>query len=260
MKIGITSSYDKNNYAFTLMHMLLELDIGPACMIIIEHSRIKRVKQKIRAQGAYTTFRQILQNGESVKADRRDFLRTYASEKGYADWGQSLSGICSTRRIPYIKSDKLNSPEVISFLKDNGIDLILNAGGGIFRNSFIDAVPRGILNAHMGQLPAFRGMNVLEWSLFYNQEARVTLHCIERGIDTGKILTFKEIFFEKGDTVSDMREKSLVVNVELMQECIPMLEAGKIQGEKQPLSAGKQYYVMHPKLKEQVERKLQSRG
>jgi methionyl-tRNA formyltransferase len=134
--------------------------------------------------------------------------------------------------------------------------MLLNGGGGIFRDALISAVPSGILNAHMGSLPGYRGMNVLEWSLFYRQQAGVTLHFIERGIDTGDIIQFREVPRTQGDMIADLREKSLIVNLELMREMIPMIEAGTVDRNKQSAHSGKQYYVMHPRLKRMVENSL----
>ncbi len=65
----------------------------------------------------------------------------------------------------------------------------------------------GILNAHMGFLPTFRAMNVLEWSLHFNYKIGITIHFIDQGIDTGDILIFKEILIEKRDTIEKLRGK-----------------------------------------------------
>ena len=108
----------------------------------------------------------------------------------------------------------------------------------------------------MGLLPAFRGMNVLEWSLFYEEPIGVTLHLIERGIDTGDILAFKEIPLEEGDTIATLRAKSLVVSVSLMAECIESLRLGRLTRTKQRPQDGRQYFVMHPRLKAVVESRL----
>ncbi|RZK04230.1 MAG: hypothetical protein EOO46_17040, partial [Flavobacterium sp.] len=122
----------------------------------------------------------------------------------------------------------------------------------------IDACNVGILNAHMGSLPAFRGVNVLEWSLFYEKPIGVTLHFIEKGIDTGDILLFKEITKEPGDKIVDLREKSSIINVELILEAVNNLCHGNQKRIKQYPEEGKQYFVMHPRLKLVLEKKLQS--
>ena len=99
-------------------------------------------------------------------------------------------------------------------------------------------------------------MNVMEWGLFYGTQIGVTLHFIARGIDTGDILIFKEIEVEKGDHISDLRAKSIAINVELIVEGIQRLNAGNLQRIKQLPEEGKQYFVMHPRLKNIVEKRL----
>ncbi len=45
----------------------------------------------------------------------------------------------------------------------------------------------GVLNAHGGILPEYRGMNVMEWSLLQGDQIGVTVHFIDSKIDTGQI-------------------------------------------------------------------------
>jgi methionyl-tRNA formyltransferase len=110
----------------------------------------------------------------------------------------------------------------------------------------------------MGLLPYFRGMNVLEWSIFYNRKIGVTVHFIDRGIDTGDILMFKEIPVESGDTIEDLRDKSGIINLELINSVILRLSRGTLQRIRQLSEEGKQFFVMHPRLKTLVENKLKN--
>ena len=41
---------------------------------------------------------------------------------------------------------------------------------------------------HYGLLPRYRGMNVTEWSIYYDDPVGVTVHAVDPGIDTGEIL------------------------------------------------------------------------
>ena len=58
----------------------------------------------------------------------------------------------------------------------------------IFKQEFIDKFEY-FVNLHNGPLPRYRGVNPINWAL-KNGETKhgVTLHTIESGIDTGKIL------------------------------------------------------------------------
>ena len=107
----------------------------------------------------------------------------------------------------------------------------------------------------MGLLPHYRGMNVLEWSLFHGDQIGVTIHFISEGVDTGPILLQRNIEIENGDTIDSLRDKSLPMSVEMLAEIISRLKTGRIDRIEQREDEGKQYFVMHDRLKDLVERR-----
>ena len=82
------------------------------------------------------------------------------------------------------------------------------------KEKIIKIAKYGVLNAHSGQLPFFRGMNVVEWSLFYNVSPTITVHMINSKIDEGEILYIKKIFFDNHFTIQDFRGQSVVDEIE----------------------------------------------
>src|SRR5436309_2693224 len=57
----------------------------------------------------------------------------------------------------------------------------------------IEAFRLGILNAHIGVLPAYRGMNVAEWAALEGGSVGCSVHFIDTGIDTGPILATRGV-------------------------------------------------------------------
>lgn len=54
-----------------------------------------------------------------------------------------------------------------------------------------------MINLHISYLPYNRGYDPNFWSFFDDTPSGVTIHLIDQGIDTGKILLQKKIFFDK---------------------------------------------------------------
>ena len=131
--------------------------------------------------------------------------------------------------------------------------------GEILRREIIRSPAIGILNAHMGRLPAFRGMNVLEWSVFEGEPVGVTVHFIDEGIDMGDVLLFRELAVTAGDTLDSLRAKSVALGVDLMAEAVAQLEAKRAHPLRQSRSAGRQFFVMNPRLRAVTERRLHKR-
>ena len=62
-------------------------------------------------------------------------------------------------------------------------------------------------------MPEIRGMNAVEWSILLGYEPSITIHLIDRGIDTGNILSRKNIFIEKTFSINDIRDISVITGV-----------------------------------------------
>ena len=135
-----------------------------------------------------------------------------------------------------------------SDLKEMNTDLVVYAGGGILRKKFIRTPNIGILNAHSGHLPFFRGMNVIEWSLLYNKKPTVTVHMISEGIDTGDILFHKSIPIKKDNTILDIRGEAVVAEVESLIHVISNFDEIYKKRISQNEYSGTQFFIMHKRL------------
>jgi len=65
--------------------------------------------------------------------------------------------------------------------------------GHLLPVELISLVPNGILNLHPSLLPIGRGANPISWNIVEGHNQGVTLHLIDRGLDTGKIVFQQEI-------------------------------------------------------------------
>ena len=72
----------------------------------------------------------------------------------------------------------------------------------IINQQIINASKNPIINLHISYLPFNRGAHPNYWSFKDNTPKGVTIHFIDRGIDTGPILLQKKCTFIKSDTLS----------------------------------------------------------
>ncbi|MFH1569835.1 MAG: formyltransferase family protein, partial [Gemmatimonadota bacterium] len=187
-------------------------------------------------------------------------IAAYARQRGYPDPFQSLPALCRRRRVPAARVPDLAGPEAVAAVVEAGVGLLVNAGGGLFREPLIGACPAGILNAHMGPLPRVRGMNALEWSLLEGLPPTVTLHFVAAGIDTGDILDCQPIPVEPGDTIAVLRQRYVPVAVELVAAQLAAVAAGTAARQTQRAVEGRQYFALHPQLRRLAEARLRGRG
>ena len=165
---------------------------------------------------------------------------------------------CQQAGIPAVEVDSINSDEAISSLREHEIDLFVYAGAGILRKRLIEAARLGVLNAHMGMLPGYRGMNVTEWAAWNGDPVGCSVHLIDSGIDTGDILLVREVDVSGAGNVDAMRDVVDKNQVELLGEVVRyVVSTGELPPRRaQAAEEGLQYYRMHPDLVNKLNQRL----
>jgi methionyl-tRNA formyltransferase len=155
--------------------------------------------------------------------------------------------------------ESINGPDALRLLRAARPELIIYTGGGIVRGELLSIPSIGVLNAHMGLLPGHRGMNALEWSLLDGDRLGVTIHFIDLGIDTGDILLRRELTVSPTDTIKSLRAAATRASADALAEAVRRLGEGSETRTPQSRK-GKQYFVMHARLKRVVEERLRQRA
>lgn len=110
----------------------------------------------------------------------------------------------SAEDIPEVKIKRVssvNSKNSITLLKNSKPDLVILAGTRIISQKVLDSVSCDFINIHAGITPKYRGVHGAYWALVNNDEENngVTLHFVDKGIDTGMIISQVNIYPEQKD-------------------------------------------------------------
>jgi folate-dependent phosphoribosylglycinamide formyltransferase PurN len=256
MRFGIITA-DQELYTKRLIYFLSYNHHKPDLVLLVRHGIFSRIRRNLNLQAVISLIRTQTSGNETISAEpSTDHLARYLDSVGVNIPHTSLKEACRNKGIPLLITNDLHSVKTCELLRKSELDIMINAGGGIYKPCIIETIRIGILNAHMGLLPEMRGMNVLEWSIFYGRIVGVTVHLIDRGIDTGDILSFRQIPIDEGDSISDLRDKSAIANFELFAEVLNGFRTDSVVRKKQSREIGLQYFVMHPRLRSCVIRKL----
>lgn len=136
--------------------------------------------------------------------------------------------------IPVFQPEKLENG-VISEIKSIGPDMIIVAAYGKILPLKILGIPKlGSFNVHASLLPKFRGPSPIQNALMAGTEKTgITIIKMDAGIDTGDILSQKEIKIEAEDTADVLSQKLSFLGKESIIETIPLILQGKIIPQKQ---------------------------
>lgn len=128
--------------------------------------------------------------------------------------------------VRYLAIKDINNKKNIELLKKYNADIFVSMSfDQIFKEDILVLPKLGTINCHAGALPFYRGRNVLNWVLINDESSfGVTVHYIDKGIDTGDIiLQHKEKITDKDDYASLLRKATNICAQLLYQSLINIL-------------------------------------
>ena len=125
-----------------------------------------------------------------------------------------LSGLCTENRIPFHYEDPLNRSDTVEFFKKFELDVIYCIGWSYLLGDELLAMPaNGIIGFHPAKLPENRGRHPIIWALALGlPETASTFFKMDKGADSGPIVSQELIKIGKGDNAATLYEKILKVS------------------------------------------------
>jgi len=102
---------------------------------------------------------------------------------------------------------------------------------------------RGFINTHPSMLPYNRGKHYSFWALIEQAPFGVSLHYVEKGIDSGDVVVQQTIPYDWEDTGETLHVKAGQAMVELFKSAYPSLRNGTLQRVPQDLNKGSFHYA-----------------
>lgn len=144
----------------------------------------------------------------------------------------------------------------VDTLKKLNLDVGLHKAGVIYRDVTIDAFRLGILNHHIGILPAYRGRSVLEWSILQGDPVGITVFFIDTGIDTGaRILFSEEVDISGYKSVTEAKQYLFSLDKVFFRRALALLSDGNHEFQLND-GSGPRYFVMSKLFTSVVEQLL----
>lgn len=115
--------------------------------------------------------------------------------------------------------------------------------GYILKKEIINLFPCGIINTHNSYLPYNRGKYPQSWAIATQSPYGVSLHYIDKGIDTGDILIRKRIPISIIDNGATLYNKGIDTVIKIFKRHWPAIKTNKIQRVKQRLNYATHHYA-----------------
>ncbi|WP_227019300.1 phosphoribosylglycinamide formyltransferase [Sinanaerobacter chloroacetimidivorans] len=198
----------------------------------------EKLKISVLVSGGGTNLQSVIDHIESGYLDKAKIVRVISSNcDAFAlkrAENHNIKGVCISKEM--LPDPKERCAAIMKELEAAGTDLIILAGYmSILEPELIDRYRDKIVNIHPSLIPkycgkGFYGRKVHAAVLAGNELASgATVHFVDEGVDTGKIILQEQVPVKPGDTPETLANRVLQIEHRILPEAIKMLCDGKLK-------------------------------
>lgn len=149
----------------------------------------------------------------------------------------NVKELCVTNNISYWEDLDLNSLEVFRAISSVQPDVIVLAGSSVIKEHIFSQAKLYTINIHRSLLPKYAGLQAIFWALYYDEpEVGATVHTVNKGIDTGDIITQRKRVVGKDDDIETLTDWYFQIAPDLIIEALDIVSSPNVSFTKQDKS------------------------
>lgn len=199
--------------------------------LIIENKEkmcYKLIKRRIKRLGLFTVLGQILFRAMVVPVLTKKALNRI--NEIYKE--NDLNAELDYENIKnYFAVENASSKECEKIIKSLNPDLIILNGTSIIKENILNCTSAKIINIHAGITPKYRGVHGAYWALYNsdNEHCGVTVHFVDKGIDTGNIIYQNKIHPTSKDNFVTYPALQIAAAIDIHYQAILDIEQGNVK-------------------------------
>ena len=148
---------------------------------------------------------------------------------------QILVHYVQVKNITLNFTENVNSHASIEFIKNTKPDIIFCFGWSrILKEEILNLAPMGVLGYHPTKTPSNRGRHPLIWAIALGlKKTASTFFFMDRGADSGDVLSQKEVVIEYKDNAESLYQKIIDTSKIQLEEFLPKLISKNFEKHKQ---------------------------
>lgn len=164
-------------------------------------------------------------------------ILTSDESPGYRVGTRDFESLAKEVGAAFLKTEKINRRKVVELIKKHDPDVGISVNWKtIISEEVINCFPKGILNAHAGDLPKYRGNAAPNWAIIRGEDkVALTLHLMVSELDAGAIALQREFPLSDNTYISDVYEFIDRSCPEMFLEVLDALEKGSLKLREQPI-------------------------
>ncbi|UCB47123.1 MAG: methionyl-tRNA formyltransferase [Spirochaetota bacterium] len=146
------------------------------------------------------------------------------------DRAQSIDKAAMRLGVPLFRPTTPRDPEFIKEISNLQPDLFISAGyWGILPPKLLEIPNIASMNFHASLLPRHCGKHPVFWTLWYgDKETGITLHHMDKGIDTGDVAYVKKVKVLPDDTVPILYNRIMNASMPIVDQLIQDATKGRV--------------------------------
>ena len=177
---------------------------------------------------------------EQLVADRYQVVAVYTQPDRTAGRGRSLVApplkkAALALDLPVLQPNRLRDSETVAQLASLHPDVIVVAAyGQILPQPVLDIPASGCINIHPSLLPKYRGVSPVPAAILAGDRfTGVSIMLMDRGLDTGPVLTRAQVPVSARDTAGSLMNKLSLIGGQLLCDILPVWVGGGITPQPQ---------------------------
>jgi folate-dependent phosphoribosylglycinamide formyltransferase PurN len=148
------------------------------------------------------------------------------------------------RTVSTVVVPSINDPACIDFVRSLSPDVIAVCGTTVIKPEVFTLAPLGAINIHTGVTPEYRSADPIFWALYCGEPEKVgvTIHYIDKGIDTGPVLRQEQVPIEPSDSLASIYVRCVRRGAELYLQALADIQSGTVKTISRPGARNRAFY------------------
>jgi len=163
--------------------------------------------------------------------------------------GTNVKSTAVLAKLKIFQPENIKSQESVNFLKSLNADLfVIVAYGQMFSQEVLDIPKIMPINIHASLLPRYRGAAPINWAIINgDKKTGVTIIYVTFKMDSGPVITRKEVKIEDKDTSVTLEEKLRGCGADLLMDTLKIIDSRNYRLVEQD----EDNVILAPKLKKE---------
>ena len=195
-------------------------------LALTPREKMERRRRMVKRYGLARTFNKLLFNQL-----RSRILSDSDSSATRASFFPAGAPVTYSRQVPTLVVANVNDADCRQFIRAQAPEVLAVCGTSVLKPEVFTLAPKGAINIHTGITPEYRSADPIFWALYRGEPEKVgvTIHFIDRGIDTGSIIHQETVPVYAGDSLTAISARCIRRGAELYSRALAEIESGSVR-------------------------------